>query len=60
MAGYSIESLERGIVKCEENIKIFENAIAKERKTIKEYRYMIDTALRKQKEREGNTVKVEG
>lgn len=59
MSGYSIESLERGIEKCKQNIQIFEDAIKKERTTITEYRAMIDVALRKAKEREGNTVKTE-
>jgi hypothetical protein len=39
---YSVEGLERGIEACKKNIKTFEDAIDKERATIKEYRKMID------------------
>ena len=48
MSGYSIESLERGIEACKKNIKTFEDAIDKERDTIKEYRQMIDVIEEKQ------------
>jgi len=47
---YSVESLEKGIEKAKENIKIFEDAIDKERNMIKEYRSMIDTIERKKRE----------
>lgn len=46
-AGYSVESLTRGIEQCRKNIKIFEDAIDKERDTMKEYRDMIDYIERK-------------
>lgn len=38
---YDQESLENGLVKCEANIKIFEDAIANERNTIERYKKMI-------------------
>jgi len=38
---YSIEGLERGIEQCQQNIKIFKEAIARERVTMKEYEEMI-------------------
>lgn len=41
-AGYSVESLENGIKGCKKNIQTFEDAIEKERETIKDYRYMIE------------------
>jgi len=57
--GYSMESLERGIEACKKNIKTFEDAIDKERNTIKEYRFMIDTIERKKREAErAITIKV--
>ncbi len=46
---FSIESLERGIEGCKKNIKVFEEAIDKERDQIKEYYSMIDV-LRKKEE----------
>lgn len=54
MTGYSIESLKRGIEAAKKNMKTFEDAIQKERDTIKEYYFMIDTV--EQKEREGDRV----
>lgn len=47
---YSIESLENGIESCKNNIQTFEDAIDKERNTIKEYRVMIEVVERKQRE----------
>lgn len=47
---YSVESLENGIEACKKNIKTFEDAIEKERNTIKEYHEMIDTVQRKERE----------
>lgn len=38
---YDLESLEDGIVKCDKNIVIFEEAIKKERETQNRYREMI-------------------
>ena len=49
---YSIESLEGGIEKCKKNIEIFEEAIEKERDTIREYRSMIDVLEEKESRRE--------
>ena len=42
-SGFSVESLENGIEACKKNILIFEEAIEKERNTIKEYREMMET-----------------
>ena len=39
---YSKDGLEHGIKMCRKNIKVLEDAIEKERDTIKEYRIMID------------------
>lgn len=41
MGGFSKEALEKGIQKCKDNIKIFEDAIQKEQDTIREYRRQI-------------------
>jgi hypothetical protein len=38
---YSTESLERGIIAIEKNIKVFEDQIGKERQRIEDYRGMI-------------------
>lgn len=54
---YKVEALERGIEKCKKNIKIFEEAIDKERDTIKEYRQMIDVI--ELKERQAKPIKLE-
>jgi prefoldin subunit 5 len=43
MTGFSVESLENGIESCKKNIRVFEDAIEKERATIKEYREMMET-----------------
>lgn len=40
-------ALELGIEKCYENIRIFDEAIEKERNTIKEYRVMIEQLAHK-------------
>jgi hypothetical protein len=45
---FSIESLERGIEGCEKNIKVFDEAIDKERNQIKEYYRMIDVLRKKE------------
>jgi hypothetical protein len=45
---YSIEGLERGIEGCEKNIKVFDEAIDKERDQIKEYYRMIDVLRKKE------------
>ena len=39
---YNSEALERGIQQCKNNIKTFEEAIEKERATIKEYYKQIE------------------
>jgi hypothetical protein len=44
MTGFSIESLIKGIKKCDANILIFEDAIKKERQTQEDYRQMIERA----------------
>lgn len=46
---FNSEALERGIEQCKKNILTFEQAIEKERNTIKEYYKMID--LNEQQER---------
>lgn len=50
MTGYSVESLEAGIEAAKKNIKVFEDASDKERSTITEYRDMIETIQRKERE----------
>ncbi len=50
MNNYSVESLENGILACNKNIKIFEDAIEKERNTIKEYRIMMDTVQKNERQ----------
>jgi hypothetical protein len=49
--GYSIESLENGIIKSRENIKMYEDLIDHERNQIKEYRLMIDALERAEREK---------
>lgn len=39
---YSVEGLENGIEHARKNIRVLEEAIERERNTIKEYRVMID------------------
>ena len=51
MSGFSAESLENGIQGCNKNIKTFEDAIDKERNTIREYRVMIEVIERKEIQR---------
>lgn len=50
MADYSTESLKAGIEASEKNIRVFEDAITKERNTILEYHDMIETIQRKSQE----------
>lgn len=59
MSGYNVESLENGILACKKNILTFEDAIDRERATIKEYREMIEISGRKSKERKNNIIKIE-
>jgi len=47
---YNVESLERGIEAARKNIKVFEDAIDKERDTIKEYRFMMEVIEKKANE----------
>jgi hypothetical protein len=39
---YTVEGLENGVEGCKKNIAVLEDAIEKERNTIKEYRIMMD------------------
>jgi hypothetical protein len=59
---YSVEGLENGIERCRHNITVLEDAIDKERQTIKEYRIMMDDIERaerlKAEAEEGITVEV--
>lgn len=48
---FNVEALERGIEKIKKNILVLEDAIDKERSRIKEYRGMIETIERKEKEK---------
>ena len=45
---YDASALEQGVLKAKQNIKVFEDAIEKERKTIVEYRIMIDAIKARQ------------
>jgi hypothetical protein len=56
MPNYSIENLRRGIKQAEKNIQVFEDAIRKERETIGQFKWMIEQAERKEKEREAAKV----
>jgi len=63
-SGFSVESLENGILACKKNIKTFEDAIDRERETIKEYHVMIETIeekarIEKQKEKMKSQIKIE-
>ena len=49
---YSLEGLKAGIEQAKNNIKTFEEAIAREYSTISEYREMMDTLERKKREAE--------
>ena len=42
---YTVEGLEKGIVSCRNNIALLEDAIEKERATIKDYRHMADSIV---------------
>jgi len=50
MANYSADNLKRGIEAAEKNIKTFEEAIDKERETIKKFYWMIEQIDRKDSE----------
>ena len=58
-AGYKIETLEKGIEACKKNIKVFEEAIAKERTMIDEYYVMIEVLKQKSRIPKNITVEVE-
>ena len=51
---YSVENLRRGIKQCNDNIKTFEDAIKKERASIKDFEFMIETIERKEQLKNGN------
>lgn len=55
---YNREALEANIEKCKANIKIFEEAIEKEYKTISELRDMAETIDRKIREKEEAVARV--
>lgn len=59
MSGYNVDSLLDGIERCKKNIITFEDAIDKERNTIKEYYYMIDTIQRKEREHKAGMRNIE-
>lgn len=46
---YSVEGLENGIQQCKRNIKTFREAIERERKTIEEYKQMIEVLRDKER-----------
>ena len=46
---YNTDALKNGILKCRDNIKIFEDAIEKERTTIKDYQSKIDILEEKER-----------
>lgn len=50
MVEYSKENLLHGIEQAEKNIKTFEEAIAKERETIGQFKWMIEQLERKEAE----------
>jgi hypothetical protein len=58
---FTVESLEAGMVKCDDNIVIFEEAIRKERDTKEEYRQMIKDAGMMEEKRDlvANGLKIE-
>ena len=59
MAEYDIDGLLRGIAACKQNIEVFEQAIAKERETIKEYKIMIDHLKEKSERPKDIVIEVE-
>lgn len=48
--GYSVEGLQHGIERCKVNIEQLEDAIKKERNTIKEYKLMINDVQQAKKD----------
>lgn len=55
----NVQSLEAGIERCKLNIKVFEEAIDKERETMKDYRAKIDYLLEKEQKLARSAVAVE-
>ena len=53
-----IQNLQDGIDRSKNNIRVFEEAIEKERQTIKEYYFMIDSLERKARE-SNRTIEIE-
>jgi len=47
---YSVPGLQAGIVNCQKNIQVFEDAIRKERETIQQYEFFIAQIVKKEKE----------
>lgn len=52
MVDYSVDNLLRGIEQAEKNIATFEEAIAKERETIGQFKWMMEQIERKKDEAE--------
>jgi hypothetical protein len=50
---YDLDALREGLVKCDKNIQVFEDAIVNEQKTKSEYRRMI-SVLEEKKAREND------
>ena len=46
---YNIDGLQTGIDNCRKNIQIFEDAIRKEKETIRQYEFFIAQLVRKEK-----------
>ena len=51
---YDLDALKEGLVKCDKNVKIFEEAILNEQKTKREYRRMISVLEEKKARENGN------
>lgn len=56
---FSPEVFEKGILKCKDNIKVFEDAIQKEMDTIKEYRNMMAKAEEMDRVNEESKIRIE-
>jgi hypothetical protein len=53
---YDLDSLKQGVEKCIKNVTIFEEAIAKEYATIREYKRMIASLEEKKALANGNKI----
>ena len=53
MPDYSVDNLHRGIKQAKKNIQTFEDAIDKENKTIKHFKWMIEQIERKEEQHKG-------